>query len=154
MTQTNPHELARQRKTFKRIVGIDPGQHTGVAIYDRVSKEWVLRTEDFWSAYDILKTFSRETTLIVIETPRKFMYARNDKFTGPDVRNRMSSDMGGNRREAELLAARFESLGFTVNWIVPAGSKWCAKTLKRYTGITARTNEHVRDAVRLAFLHI
>lgn len=139
---------------YERIIGIDPGQYTGVAILDVPSKQWTLRTEDFWSCYELVKTQWPKTTLIVIETPRKFMYARNDKFTSRDVRNKMSSDMGGNRREAELLAARFESLGFTVKRIVPAGSKWSAETLKRYTGITARTNAHVRDAVRLAFLHI
>lgn len=138
------------------IIGIDAGKHTGVAVGSAEDPTLPIDffTLDFWAAYDKISHYRPDHTGIVVEVPRQFMYGRNEKFTGDKIRNKMSSDMGGNRREAELLAARFEALGYPVVRVTPTKTKWTAEQLKRYTGITQRTNEHVRDAIRLVWERI
>lgn len=140
------------------IMGIDAGLHTGFAAYFRGDSSWEFFTKSFWETHDFFSDASmlqnREAVGIAIEVPRKFMYGRNDGERKEKIRNRMSSDMGGNRREAELLAARFEALGYAVVRVTPTKTKWTADELKRHTGITQRTNEHVRDAIRLVWNHI
>lgn len=143
------------------IIGIDAGVHTGFAVFARkpIDYRWHFETLTFWGAYDRLKSVSGDISQIgvVIEVPnsRRVMYMRVDGNSDAGrVRESMAARIGSNRREAELLAERIESLGYTVIRVTPTKTKWNAKELERHTGIKTRTNEHVRDAIRLAWNHI
>lgn len=133
-------------------IGIDAGRSTGIASHS-LKYGWQLFTFNFWGAYDLITQLEPSTTGIVIEVPKKFLYGRNEG-NGEKVGRRIVSDAGSNRREAELLADRFESLGYPVVRVTPTKSKWNAKELQRITGIKERTNEHTRDAVRLVWDYI
>ncbi len=136
-------------------IGIDAGVNTGIAIYGHEADEWLLFTESFWQAYDRIEKYDRDYTGIVIEVPSgHVIHRRKDGESSGFGRDRMAANVGSNRREAVLLAERFEALGFTVVRKKPTRTKWNAEDLKRHTGITRRTNEHVRDAIRLVHEHI
>lgn len=141
------------------IVGIDPGVNTGVAIgsHEDPTLPIIFQTLDFWGVYDKVAKYNPDHTGIVIEVAnaKRVMYLRVDGNSDAGrVRENMAAKIGSNRREAELLASRFEAMGFPVVRVTPTRTKWDADELKRRTGITARTNEHVRDAIRLVWERI
>ena len=133
-------------------IGVDCGEHTGIAIYDAPQKKITeFKTTDFFGAISFVKTFSKETSKIIVEVPSDFVYARND-FKQAKVRDRMCINIGLNRRESQLLAESLRRCGFAVLEVLPVrAKKWTAEQLKRYLGIDARTSQHVRDACRLAW---
>lgn len=150
------HRLVNPLAHCNIRIGVDAGKKTGIAVYSMElpdSEAWFLHTKSFWDAYDFIKGYPAASTGIIIEVPnaKRHLYARKDGEGVGRGRERMAANVGSNRREAELLASRFESLGFPVVRVTPKGSKWSAKELERFTGITELTNEHVRDAVRLVF---
>lgn len=136
------------------FIGIDPGKRTGICVWDAKEKCVAsLLTTGFWDAYRFIGSFPRETTTVVIETPnaKRVLYRRKDADGEGRGRERMAANVGSNRREAELLAEGLDLAGFTVERITPTRTKWTAYQLERLTGITERTNEHVRDAIRLVY---
>lgn len=139
---------------FKLTIGIDAGTTTGLAIYDpRAHNIIETHSTDFFGAFKYLKNLDREKYNVVVEVPGEFVYKRNDGEKGMS-RDVMVFRMGGNRREAQLMAAGCRILGFTVKEVLPVrAAKWTADQLKRELGYSARTNEHVRDACRLACFH-
>lgn len=136
------------------IIGIDPGVETGVAIGSAEDPTIPIDfyTMDFWKAHDRVVKFPPDHTGIVIEVPQGHVIHRSeDNNTRGFGRDRQAANVGSNRREATLLADRFEALGFPVVRVRPIRKKWTAEELKLHTGITARTNQHVRDAIRLVW---
>lgn len=138
-------------------IGIDAGIHTGVAIYTHEIGEWNLQTMNFWKAYDFIRVFDPDHTGIVVEVPnsKRIVYDyQGERGTGDRRRERMAANVGSNRREAALLAERFEGLGYPVIRVTPIRHKWSAADLQRELGITSRTNAHVRDAIQLVSKYI
>lgn len=135
-------------------IGIDCGEHTGLAVYDSADKKIIqIKTTDFFGAISLLKTFDREAARVIVEVPSDFVYARND-FQSGKVRDKMCINIGANRRESQLLAEACRRLGYAVKEVLPVrAKKWTAEQLARYLGITTRTSQHVRDACRLAFFY-
>ena len=135
-------------------IGIDAGQHTGIAIYDSVSKKITeFKTTDFFGAITFIKTLPKDNVKVVVEVPSDFIYARND-FQSGKVRDKMAINIGAVRRESQLLAEACRRCGFAVLEVLPVrAAKWTAEQLKRYLGIEGRTSQHVRDAARLAYFH-
>lgn len=136
------------------IVGIDAGSHTGICIYNPKSKTIIqIHSTDFFGAFTFLKTLDRAKYNIVVEVPAAFVYRRNDGEKGA-IRDKMCFLMGGNRREGQLMAIGCRILGFTVEEVLPVrAKKWDAAQLKRELGYSGKTNEHTRDAARLAFYY-
>jgi hypothetical protein len=137
------------------IVGIDAGKQTGFAIYDREKKQIIYHgTSDFWTVYNLVINFQKTNeTRIVIETPnsKRAFYDRLETVQIQRQRERISKNIGGNRREAELLADGLEKLGFEVLRVAPSARKWTADDLCRYTKMRVRTSQHVRDAIQLVW---
>lgn len=137
-------------------IGIDPGETTGVAIYDRKEKRIAqIYTSDFWQVYGIARTIwlnDFDDAIILIETAKRTgIYARYHAKEQGALREKIAANVGSNAREADLLATGLEKLGFDVRRVKPTNSKWDAKKLKFVTGIEYRTNEHVRDAIQLCW---
>lgn len=142
------------------VIGIDAGINTGLVIYDRIQKKIVhLRTTDFFGALTTLtrycgkdgSTWGRGSVTVFVELPARMVYSRNE-FQKGSIRDDMIHKMGGNRREAQLLAAGLRWLGFAdVREVPPVREKkWNQKQFELATGLSQRTSEHERDATRLA----
>ncbi|MGC2239140.1 MAG: hypothetical protein WA584_23495 [Pyrinomonadaceae bacterium] len=135
-------------------VGVDCGEHTAIAVYDILKKKIIqMETTDFFGAFRIFKTLPKENITVIVEVPAAFVYARND-FQKGSVRDLMCFHMGANRREAQLLAKGLRLWEYDVREVLPIRArKWTADQIRRELGITARTNQHIRDACRLALFH-
>lgn len=136
-------------------IGIDPGETTGVAVYDRKEKRIVqVFTSNFWETYYMGKNIwlNFDEAVILIETAKRTgIYARYHEKQQGALREKIAANVGSNAREADLLAAGLEKLGLDVRRVKPTAKKWDAKKLKMITGIAYRTNEHVRDAIQLCW---
>lgn len=135
-------------------IGVDPGMHTGVAVYDMQAEQFTRLVElDFWRAFEYLVTFPPAETELHIEDPSKIstIYARNQREAGA-ARDMMAQRVGGNKREATLLVEGLERKGYRVERVAPRRrSKWSDADFRAITQHDARTNEHVRDAARLVW---
>ena len=135
----------------RMTVGIDPGTKTGIGI--AISGRLVdLKTTDFWGAYDFVTNYQPEQIeLIVIEVSSKTHVWHKNKTKGVAMAAKIGQSVGAVRNEGKLLAERFEALGFLVKTMDPLG-KMNARMFKQMTGYMKQTNEHTRDAGRLALL--
>lgn len=131
------------------VMGIDPGVHTGVAIY-RDARLTALDTFTPYVMPEIFETF--HPGLVVFEDSRKqsvlWHAAPNKAAVAKIARNVGEIDAWCKLIEA-LCAAR----GTTVIGLSPKekGAKKDAETFARITGWQSRTNEHERDAGMLAW---
>ncbi len=134
--------------------GVDPGANTGVGIYDRKEGRIAfLTTTDFFGVADWLMRMVRISELqVVVEVPGTFLYrAREDAKDSQQIRDRKMLLTGGIRREAVLLAESLRRSGFEVKEVLPIRQeKWDARKFKLMTKCLRQTNEHERDACRLA----
>jgi len=149
-------------------IGLDLGQTTGLAIYDREKKDWSLVTSGLWlDMIRYIKTFSPDTCTIYIEDTRKIkaIYSRHmkeyerkinnstiNRITMSDLRKlaKIAQNIGG----VKVLGLRTQELleieGYTVKMVPPVREpKWNARTALRMTGYTGQTNQHSRDSMRL-----
>lgn len=139
------------------LVGIDPGEHTGVAQFDHLAAqpEMLLQTLDFWATVRLLETLAiteKHRAHIYIEDPNEHrsLYANKDSKTG-EVRTKVAQNVGANKREAALLIKKCEALGLQLTTIKPGDvlTKQSAEAFARLTGYTKRCSEHARDAALL-----
>ena len=138
---------------MKFYIGIDPGQNTGIALWNGKEIQF-MKSMSFWDAIDLLDHYAEtipEAT-IVIENPglNKPVFHRK---VGKKQLQRIAQNVGMNKRDASLLIEYCKMKGFNIREVKPTTEKWDRKDLKMYTGITKRTNEHVRDAVKLVYGH-
>lgn len=136
---------------MKYAIGIDPGKKTGIALWNGKYIEF-MESMSFWDAVDVIDRYADiipEAT-VYIENPQlnKPVFARGNKRV---VREMIAQRVGMNKRDAQLLIEYCERLELNLKQVKPTSSKWDAKTLKSITGITDRTNEHVRDAIKLVY---
>jgi hypothetical protein len=150
------------RKPF--VLGVDPGQHTGSAMYDRTEDRlcWLV-TWDFWKLYDnVVENMQSDQVVIVFEVPKvaggfrlyqRFKEGGQEEVKAGGPQSKVAANIGANAREGTLLAQRFADMGFDV-WIVPPpkrAKKWTAEDLYRETKFAGRSSEHSRDAARVAW---
>jgi hypothetical protein len=138
------------------IVGIDPGKLTGVAVYDRRAKRFLsLDSLPFWKAVALVDDLrKRHIGLRVrLEDPNLIggMYARHDVETGRRRREKMASDVGKNKRDAQLWRELFETWGVECERVKPVRAKRTAGYFRALTGWKGSTNEHKRDAGMLVW---
>lgn len=139
---------------LKYTIGIDTGQKTGIGVWDNaLQKLHTVNTTDFFGVEIFLANFKRSEIIIYVEIPKSFIYSRHAGQRGA-VRDITAIKIGKNIREAELV---FETLwrgGYNVKSVPPIHEKkWDQKTFEQRIGSEIKTNEHVRDAVRLSFYY-
>ena len=139
-------------ETAHILVGIDPGTHTGLALYDAGEARLEAVTAlPFWEAAERLRAARPRVAAVVVEDARRVgLYARHRKLAGPK-RDRAARSVGMIDRDVALWLDLCRRLGLPVATVEPTRSKWDAETFRRVTGWTERTNEHGRDAARLVF---
>src|SRR5689334_17870864 len=83
MTLAEFHKEKFPIRNMAVVIGIDPGLHTGVAIYSNELDDWgELRSMTFWEAHDMVAKLDPHTYGLVIEAPTK------NVIYGKQMRNR------------------------------------------------------------------
>lgn len=137
------------------VAGIDPGTATGIGVYDRRTQRIeMITTTDFFGVVPWLTRMLRIADVkVYVEVPGKFMYARNDE-NDSKIRDDILIKAGGNRREAVLLAKSLLLSGFDVEEVLPIrDEKWDARKFRQITRSARETNQHERDACRIALVY-
>lgn len=159
----------------KLVIGIDPGQQTGVAyalngvikahdtldFYACIQKMFEIR--GYKSEYDKIIVFMEDPNLNKPTFLPKDMKA--DIFRRPSpcldgkplesqdsslrIAMRKAQNVGMNKKEASLMMTFLQKMGFEVRTIRPQSKKLSADEVQRLTGYTKSTNQHTRDAIML-----
>lgn len=167
--------------TPRAIIGIDPGDNTGLAklVRNDEAKARVefrtVATYDFWSAYDyITKNYDPAFLLLVIEQGglnmpifrrvddrmREAHIAKGLKVGAKEessfrrAQDRAAQNVGQANEQALLLIKGLQRLGYYVITVRPVGNKykaWTADVVKEVTGYEGSTNPHTRVATCLAW---
>lgn len=137
------------------VLGIDPGVCTGLAGYDPEAH----RLDFVASAapLDALRLFAlwHRAGLILaawVEDSRDLpLYARH-RGLSRGARDRAARSVGQVDALTELYVCALRGYGVPVATVAPAViRKWDGATFRRVTGHDGRTNQHGRDAARLAW---
>lgn len=139
------------------LIGIDPGEFTGWAEYDPFTKK-ILSTRklDFWSAiFEIDALKSRGVSIkVVVEDPNGNPTTFRKKYIHGNramVYEKISQNVGMNKREASLILRFLELRGIPRKAVVPSSGKLDAKAFQARTGYTKRISQHERDAALLVY---
>lgn len=150
-------------------VGIDPDKNeSGYAVYDRVEKKWLTHQALYFSALqDACFDFDKEEVEFYVEAgwenkgrnsyqaetlPADF--AKWSRVRREAYIFQRGCDVGINFGAGWAITHVLRANGYTVHHYCPNIAKWDAHYLKLYTGITARTSQDTRDAIRAAFMNI
>ncbi len=144
------------------VVGVDPGTSTGLAVYDPAAPGVsalgpagalvACGSLDFWKATAQLHRTAGTVRAVVVEDPRTLgLYARYRTLSQAQ-RDRAARSVGQIDRDVSLWVDLCRRLGVRCVCVPPARrAKWAAADLAAVTGWTSPTNEHARDAARLAW---
>jgi len=143
------------------VAGVDPGVNTGIAVLKRRDKSLVhIATRDFFGTQTYLTTHypDRSEIKVVVEIPPEFVYARHAGWLEAktkEERAKILFNIGGNRREAQLLAKAIRRLGYDVREELPVQqTKWDLERFRLAFRTTITANAHERDAARLALVYL
>jgi hypothetical protein len=131
---------------MRKVIGIDPGKHTGVAVCYGGKITGLVET-DFWGCVDTLN--ENKDALVIIEKPHSKSVWHNQATSNKAIQ-RTGVNVGSALREAELLIDYMLREKIDHHVMHPRG-KVDAKKFKMITGWQGRTNQHTRDAGLLAF---
>lgn len=136
--------------TRKLIAAIDPGVHTGVAVWDKVDRRLTLVTSmgiiEAMQTVRVMWEFGSLHSVV-------FEDARLRRWFGEKGREALMG-AGSIRRDCSIWPEFLGTLsGLPYKAVSPQnkGRKLDASAFKRLTGWDGRTNEHGRDAAMLIF---
>jgi hypothetical protein len=136
------------------VVGIDPGLHTGLAVWDTSTRQFLdIRCSGIVSAMDYLDDLSlkRGIGLVVFEDARQRKWITRER----DLAQMKGRAMGAGsvKRDCTIWEEWCEARG--VQYIASRPKNGMTKLTDAYfrgiTGYDRRTNEHGRDAAMLVF---
>lgn len=135
-------------------VGVDPGHHTGVAVWDTSTRQFIeIRTTGIVSAMDYLTELHKEKKimLLVFEDARQRTWIPRER----DIRQVKGRAMGAGsvKRDCSIWEEWCSARG--IQFIASRPKTGMTKLTDAYfrgiTGYDRRTNEHGRDAAMLVF---
>lgn len=154
------------------FIGIDPGEHTGVAIWDTAKQSFrLLCTVPLHRALELVRLWSTASELAVYRAGRKVHVVCEDarlrkwlpqERNASEYRGRLMG-AGAAKRDAriweEFLSdtdvalpwADDRGLTFTMSRPTPGATKWSAEQFAKVTGYAGRTSNHARDAALKVF---
>ena len=136
----------------KIYIGIDAGINTGISVWGGNKLRYF--TGDFWKAIETIEQFNIKVEIeVIIEDPSLNKPVFIDKYKKQNilVALKIGQNIGGNKKEALLLISYCEKNNIKYRAVRPSTKKWDKAMLKTITGITTRTNEHERDAIKLVY---
>ena len=140
------------------LIGIDPGEHTGFALWD-VRHKTLLHVEtmplhralkmvaDCWHS----STLTGEKMAVIFEDARQRKWFPREK-SNAEYRGKLMG-AGAAKRDARIWEEFLTDYGipFTAHKPQAGGTKWSADYFAQVTGWTGRTSEHARDAALLVY---
>ena len=131
------------------IMGIDPGTHTGVAIY-QAGKLVELQTVEPHQLPELIATVFPDR--VVFEDSR-LISPTWKRGVSNAAQLKIARDVGQIDAWCRLIVATCERLGIPAHSISPKakGAKLDAGQFEALTGWTGRSNEHTRDAACVAW---
>ena len=139
-------------------IGIDPGENTGLAIWDGATRSFrVVATLPLWRALDEVRKWQYACTAQVVDLIVFFEDARQRKWfpqerNNAEYRGRLMG-AGAAKRDARIWEAYLTDnrIAFQAIKPQPGQTKWPADYFAKVTGWEGRTSEHARDAALLVF---
>lgn len=139
--------------TPRWYIGLDPGTHTGVAVWDGKMRRFLsISTRTATDARDfIARNFPPEETAIIFEDARQRKWLPREKNLS-EYRGRLIG-AGSIKRDCEIWVEFCDFYHYTYTAIPPRKgmTKWTEEQFTRITGWTTRTSNHARDAALLVF---
>lgn len=148
----------------KIVIGIDPGQNTGFAVWDSFEKKFIsLLTVSFWEAISLLQQAKTREDIglcrleVVVEdvTQNKPIFMKENRSkSGVKGFSRIASNVGMNKRDCQLLIQWCEVNGVKVVTVKPTKkslTKLDAESFLKITKYSSSTSQHARDAGMLVF---
>lgn len=127
-------------------IGIDPGTHTGIAIWDSSERKFTcVETLDIDDALFMVADVKRNFALY-IENPNTFVPFRDDVAVRKQGAGSIKRDFAIWKRFAEKRKIRLYEISLHKSL-----KKLDAKTFWRLTGWSGKTSVHARDAAMLVF---
>lgn len=135
-------------------VGVDPGHHTGIAVWDTSTRQFIeIRTTGIVSAMDYLTELHKEKKimLLVFEDARQRTWIPRER----DIRQVKGRAMGAGsvKRDCSIWEEWCSARGiqFIASRPKTGMTKLTDAHFRGITGYDRRTNEHGRDAAMLVF---
>lgn len=129
-------------------IGIDPGAHTGFAVWDSSRKEFVsISTLPLHLAFkNVLDLRSQDSILVIFED------ARLRTWFGNHGRGELQG-AGSIKRDCKIWEEflQFYGIEYQAKKPTPGTTKWTPEHFARVTGWKGRTSEHARDAAILVY---
>ena len=129
------------------IIGIDPGTHAGIAVYDKAAKEIIfLKTVDIIEAIDKVRELKSETVLV------RFEDARLRSWFGKAGREQLQG-AGSIKRDCAIWEKFLKAEKIPFEAVAPRNimTKMEAGYFAKLTGYKGLTSEHARDAAMLVW---
>lgn len=141
------------------VIGLDPGKNCGFAVYDRRSKKLTeLKTLSFWQTIEELDSWVADAGLQGFEVFIEDVEAVSPTFRKKGVANqyalnKVSQNVGANKRDCQLLKERMTGLGIKFTPVDPRQkmAKMDAEIFQRYTGWNESSSQHSRDAAIICY---
>lgn len=144
-----------------KYIGIDPGVHTGFAIWLSHEKRFeVMETINFWLTIEKLEHIEHverflpnpERSTVVLENPSVNKPTFHHGQSGRHVREKISQNVGMNKREGQLIEQYCLDNNIKLMLVAPnRKGKLNADSFKQITRWSTQTSQHARDAAMLVF---
>lgn len=142
--------------SIRHVIGIDPGNHTGLAVYSRDERAIIYAEETTFSGA-IAYITHYDSAIIVIESPSNKRVWHSG--ANQAARDATAINVGMVIREAQLFAQMLEYLGrrdgrhYVIKTPPPQRgmTKLTREQVFKITGYNGRSNDHVRDAIMLCW---
>lgn len=153
----------KRRKKSKKVailIGIDPGEHTGFAVWDtRLGEFRQVCTLSLWEALEEVKRWWFACTMAPVSVSFAVIFedARQRTWFAPERNNSeyrgKLMGAGAAKRDAKIWEEFLEEHHIDYWALKPAAgrTKWNADYWAQVTGWKGRTSEHARDAALLVF---
>ena len=139
-------------------IGIDCGEHTGLAVWDSRRKIFLeIETVPLYRALEIVRVYNREYSTeaeplaVIFEDARKRTWFARER-NAAEYRGKLMG-AGAVKRDAKIWEEFLDGYGIPHQAVAPRKgmTKWDADYFKAVTGWKGRTSEHSRDAALLVF---
>lgn len=135
------------------FIGIDPGEHTGFAVWESASRKFLeVATLPIHRAMDRVKELSTQGPIFVVFEDARLRTWFPRERNNAEYRGRLMG-AGAAKRDAKIWEEYLTDMGIPFDAQKPqAGmTKWSAHQWGIITGWKGRTSNHARDAALLVF---